>query len=120
MLPYILCAAASILAAALSVKLLLLKKDIDEIWQELGERLSDETNTLLSVSSRDKHIIALASKLNAQLRLLRAQRREYARRLPRRKKIHFYHPKPLGAFKPADRRAVLLLRHADERRRPMP
>lgn len=78
MLPYILCASASILAAALAVKLLLLKKDIDEIWQELGERLSDETNTLLSVSSRDKHIIALASKLNEQLRLLRAQRREYA------------------------------------------
>ena len=77
MLPWLLCLVLLIAVLALLVKVRLLQKSMDEIARELGERLSTDTNVLLSVSSRDKHAMKLADDLNRQLRLLREQRRRF-------------------------------------------
>ena len=62
---------------ALWVKTRLLQRAFDEIAEELAERLDEDTNTLLSLSTRDPYARRLASELNRQLRQLRAQRRRY-------------------------------------------
>ena len=77
MLSWLLCAALLLLVLALLVKVRLLQKSMDEIASELGERLSADTNVLLSLPSRDRHARKLAADLNHHLRLLRAQRRRY-------------------------------------------
>ena len=77
MLPWLLCLVLFIIALALTVKVRLLQKSMDEIARELGERLSTDTNVLLSVSGRDRHVRKLADDLNRQLRLLRNQRRRF-------------------------------------------
>ncbi len=74
MLPWILCVVLSTAAALLAVKVYLLRKSMDEIRREFAERLSADTNTLISISSGDAHAKRLASEINAQLRLLREQR----------------------------------------------
>ncbi len=72
-----------ILGAALAVvglllwKLRLLQKSADEIGAAFSERLETETNTLIDISSRDRHMRRLAEGVNAQLRQLRAQRLRY-------------------------------------------
>ena len=77
MLPWLLCLLLLITALALLVKVRLLQRSMDEIARELGERLSTDTNVLLSVSGRDRHARRLAAGLNRQLRLLREQRRRF-------------------------------------------
>ena len=77
MLPWLLCLVLLIIALALLVKVRLLQKSMDEIADELGERLSTDTNVLISISGRDKHARKLADDLNRQLRLLRDQRRRF-------------------------------------------
>ena len=77
MLPWLLCLVLLIAVLALLAKARLLQKSMDEIADELGERLSTDTNVLLSVSSRDRHARKLADDLNRQLRLLRDQRRRF-------------------------------------------
>lgn len=77
-LPWILCGLLAGAALALWGKLWRLQKSMDEICTELAERLSQDTNTLISVSSGDRHVKGLAAELNKQLRLLRKQRQRYA------------------------------------------
>ena len=77
MLPWLLCALALLAVLALGVKVVLLQRAMDALARDLGERLSEDTNQLLSVSVRDAHARRLAAALNRQLRLLRAQRRRY-------------------------------------------
>lgn len=74
MLPWLLCLVLLTAVLALLVKVRLLQRSMDEIADELGERLSTDTNVLLSVSSRDRHARKLAGDLNRHLRLLRKQR----------------------------------------------
>lgn len=57
----------------LIVKIYLLKKSTREIRNQLAEKLSADTNTLIDVSSGDKDICKLASDLNKQLKLLRCE-----------------------------------------------
>lgn len=73
----ILCGILLCLALILTIKIYLLKKSINEIGLEFEEHLSSDTNTLISVSSRDRHIRKLANQINVQLRELRRQQREY-------------------------------------------
>ncbi|GAB6107395.1 sensor histidine kinase [Fusibacter bizertensis] len=75
--PWFLCCILLMVVSILSIKLVFLKKNMDAISAELAEHLSQDTNTLISVSSRDKHIRHLASELNKQLRILRRQRRQF-------------------------------------------
>ncbi len=76
-LPWLLCGALCVLALVLWVKLRLLQKSLDEISAEFAQRLSQDTNTLICLSSGDRHARRLAAELNVQLRLLRRQRRQY-------------------------------------------
>lgn len=77
MFPWILCGVLSVALTLLVLKILLLHKSMDEICVEFNERLSVDTNTLISTTSSDAHTKRLASEINTQLRLLRSQRRRY-------------------------------------------
>lgn len=77
MLPWMLCGLLAVAVLVLAVKVRLLQQGMDEIREQLGERLSQDTNTLLSLSTRSRHVRRLAAELNGQLRLLRKQRQQY-------------------------------------------
>ena len=61
----------------LAVKLYLLRKSARELGKAFRQKLTEDSNTLLSCASRDSAIRALASELNEPLRQLRAERRRY-------------------------------------------
>lgn len=77
MLPWLLCLALLAAVIALWVKTRLLQRAFDDIAEGLAERLDEDTNTLLFLSTRDRHARRLAAELNRQLRQLRAQRQRY-------------------------------------------
>ena len=69
-----------ILASAvigLSVKILILQKSAEEIADAFADRLQTDTNTLIDISSRDKHMRHLADTVNIQLRKLRAEHHRF-------------------------------------------
>lgn len=76
-LPWFLCGVLFVIVIVLFIKILFLKKSMDEICAELTEHLSNESNTLISISTGDKHIRHFAAELNRELRLLRKQRQQY-------------------------------------------
>ena len=61
----------------LTVRLHLLRKSALEINEGLAERLTVDTNTLISISSRDAHMCKLAADINIQLRKLRNERHRF-------------------------------------------
>ena len=63
--------------AALCVKIRLMQISAEEIRTAFHERLETDTNTLIGISGRDRALRRLASDINDQLRLLRAQRQRY-------------------------------------------
>lgn len=63
--------------AALCLKIALLRLAAREIREGIRDRLGADTNTLLTVGSRDRAMRALAEELNEELRALRRQRRRY-------------------------------------------
>ena len=69
------CAAVAVLM--LAVKIHLMGKAAREIAQGFAEKLKEDTNTLIDLSSRDRSMRALASAVNRELRRLRALRRRY-------------------------------------------
>lgn len=73
----VLCGASLLLNILLTVKILLLRRSAVEIRVGFSERLKQDTNTLLSISSRDSAMCALAGAINEQLRLLRQERLRY-------------------------------------------
>lgn len=58
----------------LLVHILSLRASLNEIERELDDKLKTDTNTLISISSGDKAMRALAAQINGQLRLLRRER----------------------------------------------
>lgn len=66
-----------ILVIVLFIKLWLIKKNINNICVELKEQLSNDSNTIITISSRNKYIKELATQLNNQLLLLYKQRQRY-------------------------------------------
>lgn len=75
---YVLCALCVLLVLAVLLllwKIQLLRRSAEELRRGLQEKLETDTNTLLSISSRDGAMCRLAAGLNAQLRLLRQERR---------------------------------------------
>ena len=73
-------AVSGVMAAAiliLAVKVYLLKKSLREIRDGFADRLMTGTNTLISVSSRDRRVRELAREINVQLAQLRGQRHRY-------------------------------------------
>ena len=65
------------LLAVLLIKLRLMQKSADEIKEAFGSRLLSGSNTLIDISSRDRHMRALAESINRQLRILRKKRRRF-------------------------------------------
>ena len=61
-------------AAALAVHLLSLRASLKEAARELDEKLKTDTNTLLSISTGDRAMRALAAQINVQLQALRRER----------------------------------------------
>ena len=61
----------------LSIKIFLLKQSLREIADGFENRMQDDTNTLIYVSSRDKDVCRLAGKINDQLRILRREHHRY-------------------------------------------
>lgn len=58
----------------LLAKLFVMRKAAKEIERELSERLTTDTNTLISISSRDRYMKRLATSINSQLKKLRHDR----------------------------------------------
>ena len=59
---------------ALCIKIYVMRKATEEIRKELAEKLAVETNTLITISSRDKYMRVLAENLNKELRVLNRKR----------------------------------------------
>lgn len=77
---YVLCILCVLLGMAVLLlvwKVVLLRRSAEELRQGLQERLEADTNTLLSISSRDGRMCRLAAALNVQLRQLRQERQRY-------------------------------------------
>lgn len=70
---------AVLLAAVIGlwVKLRLMQKSAGEISRGFSEKLREDTNTLIDISSRDKSMRELAGTVNAELRRLRRERLRY-------------------------------------------
>ncbi len=79
MLVYFIIGILCIVIILLIVKIWLLKKSADELADNLSERLNTDTNTLLTVSHRDKHILKLTGVINNELKNLRKDRLRYER-----------------------------------------
>ena len=71
------CCTLLVLSVSMLLKVHLMHKAIDEIRVEFSDRLENETNVLVSVSSGDRYIRELAADINSQLRLLRDARNKY-------------------------------------------
>lgn len=72
---YIICAVFACAAVFLAVKCYLMKRSAREIREKMAEKLSEDTNTLIDISSADKDMRELAAALNDELVKLREERR---------------------------------------------
>lgn len=66
-----------VIVIILSVKILSMRKAADEIATAFNEKLSTDTNALITISSRDKYMRSLAESINAQLKILNTQRHKF-------------------------------------------
>ena len=74
----LLCLVLVIIIAVQAVKIYIMKKSAKEIRMQLIEKLTLDTNTIIGISSSDKDMRALASALNEQLKVLRAEHIRYS------------------------------------------
>lgn len=73
-LTIMLCVLLTIAAIILLMKIYLMKKSAREIAEKLSEKLSEDTNTLIDISSGDRDMRRLAEALNVRLKKLREER----------------------------------------------
>lgn len=73
----LLCFALTILSLFLALKLALLKIGLRETGRELAMVLSQDTNRLIGISSRDSDLRRLVGTLNRELKILQQERRRY-------------------------------------------
>lgn len=66
--------ALAVILVILIIKIILLQKAAEEIRRGFEEKLMGDTNTLIDISCRDRHMRSLAASVNTQLRRLRSQR----------------------------------------------
>lgn len=62
----------------LVAKIYFLRKSAQEITEAFHNRLTVDTNTLISISSKDSYMRNLAAEINVQLRLLRKEHHRYS------------------------------------------
>lgn len=77
LLPWFLCVVFGCIALLLCIKLVLIKRGMRELCKELKHKLGEETNTSLTLATRDFHIRMMARELNLQLSQLCKLRQEY-------------------------------------------
>ena len=77
MFPWLLCGILALAVLVLLVRLFLLRRSLDEMVQQLGERLGQDTNNPIFLSTRDARARRLAAELNAQLKELRRLRQKF-------------------------------------------
>jgi len=69
--------AMTVIIILLIVRISLLKKSAREILSSFREKLDEDTNTRIRISSRDRDMRALAEDINAQLKKLRREQLRY-------------------------------------------
>lgn len=74
---WVLCGALAIVILLLLIKLRLMQKSAGEIARGFSEKLREDTNTVIDISSRDRSMMELASVVNSELRRLRRERLRY-------------------------------------------
>lgn len=67
----------TVIVLVLLAKVVLMRKAAGEIRKEFSRRLITDTNTLISISSRDSSMRRLAAEINDQLRKLRQERHRF-------------------------------------------
>lgn len=67
----------ALLSAFLSVKIWLLRRSSKEIAEALSDCLKTDTNSVITVSSRDKQVRRLVTELNNELKLLREEHHRF-------------------------------------------
>lgn len=77
MLPWVLCAVLALFSAYLLLRLVLLHRSLDELRTFFARNIAEESNVLISLSSRDPYVRRCAAELNRTLRELREQRHRY-------------------------------------------
>lgn len=73
----IVCLLLLLIIFVLSTKIIFMQKSINEISEDFSEKLKSDTNTLLTISSRDKAVRQFADDINEQLQELRKQRHRF-------------------------------------------
>lgn len=73
----ILCAVLFAVIIVLLIKLALMRRSAEEIRADFATKLEHDTNTLISISSRDPAMQELADSINKQLRELRRERHRF-------------------------------------------
>ena len=66
-----------VVIVVLLVKVYFLRRDAENMIQEFHDRMTTDTNTLITISTRDRYMRKLAAEINVQLRLLRKERQRY-------------------------------------------
>lgn len=72
---YIICTVFACAAVIFAVKCFMMKRSAREIREKMAEKISEDTNTLIDISSWDKDMRELAAALNDELAKLREERR---------------------------------------------
>lgn len=75
--PWILCCLLLISNILWILKIMLMKKDLESLSVEFRDYLERETNSLLTIPTRDSHIRKIAAEINTGLRKLRKLRHKY-------------------------------------------
>ncbi len=73
----VLCVILAVTVLAMGLHIWSMRRAARDICRELSEKLSEDTNTLISLSTTDGEMRRLAAALNKELRSLRAARRRY-------------------------------------------
>ena len=73
----IICGVLIVILLILIWKIVVMRRAVKEIREGITQKLETETNTLLTIDSRDRQMRALAEEVNADLRRLRVQRQKY-------------------------------------------
>ncbi|OPZ16683.1 MAG: Sensor protein kinase WalK [Firmicutes bacterium ADurb.BinA205] len=74
---YVILCAMTVTAIYSAVRLHLVIKSVREITSDLNDKLKEDTNTGIRISSRDKDVCRLASEINVQLKELRKEHLQY-------------------------------------------
>lgn len=74
---WVIIAVLIIIIAVLIFKIYLLQKSADEIKTAFNQKLNTDSNTLIDISCRDKHMTGLANDINNELKKLRADRLKF-------------------------------------------